>query len=274
MRLLLVPLAFILLVVGLTYALFLLENLRSGHLARMRRQPGGALRPLLRGVSAALAEQILLVGSYPLGWLPPRERRAGGPVVLLVHGLYHNRAAWILFRRRLARAGYANARFFSYSSFTRDFDGLRRELSERILDLAAEGDAPVALIGHSLGGLLLRAAVCDERLRGRAACLLTLGSPHRGSTLAHLALGGLGRSLRPGTPLMRGLAVLREPADLPRLALVSPVDNMVLPAENLLPPPGWEVREVAPMSHVAMLYHPEPAELAVDFLKRSLPTVR
>lgn len=271
MRLLLVPLTLVLLVVGLSYTLFLLANLRSGHLARMRRKPGGAALPIARGLLAALAEQVLLIGTYPLGWLPQRERRAGGPLVLLVHGLYHNRAAWFFFRRRLARAGYADVRFFSYNSFTRDFEGLRRELSERILDLAAEGDAPVALIGHSLGGLLLRAAVCDERLRGRAACLLTLGAPHRGSTLARLAMGGLGRSLRPETALMRGLAVLREPSDLPRLALVSPVDNMVLPAENLLPPVGWDVREVAPMSHVAMLYHPEPARLAVEFLEQNLP---
>jgi len=55
---------------------------------------------------------------------------------------------------------------------------------------------------------------------------------------------------------------------LPRLALVSPVDNMVLPAANLLPPPGWERAQVPPMGHVAMLYRPEPARLAADFLRK------
>lgn len=47
-------------------------------------------------------------------------------------------------------------------------------------------DAPVLVIGHSLGGLVARLAMCPEPLDGRVAsvaddvgCLVTLGTPHR-----------------------------------------------------------------------------------------------
>ncbi len=271
MTLLLLPALFVLLVAGVSYARFLAENRGTGHLEALRREHGGLLRPLLLGVRSSLAENILLLATYPLGWLPLWRSPRGGPRVLLVHGLYHNNAAWLLFRRRLARAGLRDARFFRYSSFDRPFEDLARDLAGRILEILAEDPGrPLALVGHSLGGLLLRAAACDQRLRGGPACLLTLGTPHRGSALARLAPGRLGQSLRPESPLFRRLAALCEPADLPRLALVSPLDNMVLPAANLTPPPGWSLAATPPMAHVAMLYRRECVRLGLEFLKQHL----
>lgn len=266
---LLTLLLLVLLVPCLSHALFLAESRRSGHLEVLRREFGGAARPVLRGFASALAEITLLLATYPLGFLPCWQRRSRAPAVLLVHGLYHNHAAWVLFRRRLLRAGFSHLRSVCYNSFGPAFPDLVERVVQAVLALSAEQpDHRVALVGHSLGGLLLRAAVCDPRLAGKASCLLTLGTPHHGSTLARLALGRLGRSLRPESGLFAELERLREPLGLPRLALVSPVDNMVLPAANLLPPPGWERAQVPPMGHVAMLYRPEPARLAADFLRK------
>lgn len=269
MRILLwLVLAFFLGVPLLSCSLYLLENLRAGQLGALRRDMGGLARPLARAVLSSFTELVLLVLTYPLAWLPARRPGDGQPVVL-VHGLYHNDAAWFLFRRRLARAGLTNIRPFHYNSFLRTAPELVYELVGHILQVAADNPGRrVALVGHSLGGILLRAAVCDERLAGRPACLVTLGSPHQGSTLAGLALGRLGRSLRPGSGLFERLERLCEPLDLPRLALTTPTDNMVLPASGLLPPDtGWIVRRVRPMAHVALLYHPEPARLTLEFLR-------
>jgi pimeloyl-ACP methyl ester carboxylesterase len=257
------------LVPGLSYALFLLESSRSGHLDALRREFGGAARPVLRGLGFGLLEMPLLLATYPLGWLPCWQRRGPAPAVLLVHGLYHNHAAWLLFRRRLLRAGFPHLRSFAYNSFGPAFQDLAERLVQAVLALHAEApERKVALIGHSLGGLLLRVAASDPRLSGKIACLVTLGSPHRGSTLARLALGGLGRSLRPESGLFGELDGVCGPRDLPRLALVSPVDNMVLPAANLEPPSGWERAAVPPMGHVAMLYRAAPARLAAAFLRQ------
>lgn len=253
----------------LSYSLYLLENLRAGQAGSLRRDLGGLARPLLRGLLSSFSELVLLIATYPLGWLPQRRPEADGQPVVLVHGLYHNDAAWLLFRRRLAQAGFTNIRPFHYNSFLRTVPELVYELTEHLIQVAADNPGrKIALVGHSLGGLLLRIAACDARLAGRLACLVTLGTPHRGSTLAALALGRLGRSLRPGSGLFERLERLCEPEDLPRLALLTPTDNMVLPFSGLLPPDtGWSVQRVRPMAHVALLYHPEPARLALEFLR-------
>lgn len=258
-------------VLVLTYGLFLLESAHSGHLDALRRDFGSVARPVCRAFCFGLLELPLLVATYPLGWLSCWQRPGGTPPVLLVHGLYHNHAAWLLFRRHLLRAGFPHLRSFSYNSFGTAFPELLERVVLAILALHAERPGQrVAVVGHSLGGLLLRAAVCDPRLAGKVACLVTLGTPHHGSTLARLAAGGLGRSLRPESGLFAELERLQEPRNLPRLALVSPVDNMVLPAANLTPPPGWQSAAVPPMGHVAMLYRAAAADLAAAFLRKHL----
>ena len=40
----------------------------------------------------------------------------------MVHGLYHNRTAWLIMKRRLRKAGYTNLHTYQYNSFTRDFE--------------------------------------------------------------------------------------------------------------------------------------------------------
>ena len=98
-------------------------------------------------------------------------------------------------------------------------------------------------------------AVPDIGERVRLA--VTLGTPHRGSKLAALALGGLGRSLLPASPLLARLDSLPDPPGAARYALVSPLDNMVIPLDGLrIDRPGWTTEVTVPVSHIAMLYHP------------------
>lgn len=61
------------------------------------------------------------------------------------------------------------------------------------------------LVGHSMGGLVARAYL---RRYGelRVARLITLGTPHRGSLLAHLGIGRNARQMEPGSVWLRELA--------------------------------------------------------------------
>jgi pimeloyl-ACP methyl ester carboxylesterase len=186
---------------------------------------------------------------------------------LFVHGLYHNASAWFLFAWRLGRAGYPCVETFQYSSWGRSFDELAEELSGEIDRIFSRVGKPVVLIGHSLGGLLGKVCARDPRNSGKIAALVTLGSPHQGSKLAALAVGGLGRSLLYGGALIAGMEGRSMDASLARLAVVSPVDNMVLPNEALqVRESGWEHHETAPISHVSMLYHAPTARRVVEFL--------
>jgi triacylglycerol lipase len=260
--------------VALTYAFFWYETANGPHRSRLAELSGG--RPVwwvLRGMLSGVVAVAIVIVSFPLGWArrPGRAREpAGGsrPPVVLIHGLYHNAGAWVLFRWRLGRAGYPCVETFQYSSWTHSFDELTRELSGVIDEVYSREGKSVVLIGHSLGGLLGKACAQDPANAGKIAALVTLGSPHQGSKLAALAVGELGGSL-----LFRGSLITRMegrfvPESVLRLAVVSPVDNMVLPNEALqVRESGWDYHETAPISHVSMLYHAPTAKRVIQFLE-------
>ncbi|MDD4952761.1 MAG: alpha/beta fold hydrolase [Desulfovibrionaceae bacterium] len=268
---LLVLAAYVFLAPAFLYALYLAENAGSTELARAGRRPGGLAGVLLRGYLSGAACQLAVLLLYLPGYLPwPRPQRTGPPVVL-VHGLYHNASAWFVFRRRLSRAGLTNVQAWSYFSFGKDFDALARGLVERILRVLEDNPGQRAvLVGHSLGGLLVRAAQSDVRLRGRIAAVVTLGAPHRGSALARLGVGGLARSLVRDGAVVRGLPSGRGPGDAPGLSVYSAADDFVTPLSALAAPPGWLEVEAPPVSHVAMLYSRPVADEVLGFIARAL----
>jgi pimeloyl-ACP methyl ester carboxylesterase len=261
-----------LVVSGLTYGLFV----RS---LRRRRPPaflGGCRdRPaacLAWGVATSLASQTALVLTYPLGPLAGRPDRTGPPAapgtptVVCLHGLYHNAAAFLALRPALVRAGLPHVLCLDYSSFGAAFETVAQGLLVR-LRRELPPDAPLLFLGHSLGGLLARRLAAEPDIGRRTLALVTLGAPHRGSELAALAVGRLGRGLVPGAPLFAALAALPDPPGAALLSLASPVDNMVIPLDGLVAGrPGWREEATPPVSHVAMLYHPAVTGRAAAFL--------
>lgn len=259
--------------VALTYAFFWYETANGPHRSRLAELSGGrSAWWVFRGMLSGVVAVAIVIVTFPLGLLhrSSRSREAAGdrPPVLLIHGLYHNAGAWFLFRRRLGRAGYSCVETFQYSSWGRSFDALAEELSQVIDGMSARAGKPVVLIGHSLGGLLGKACALDPANAGKIAALVTLGSPHQGSKLAALAVGGLGRSLLFRGSLIAGMEGRSVPESIRRLAVVSPVDNMVLPNEALqVTESGWDYHETAPISHVSMLYHAPTAKRVTRFLE-------
>jgi triacylglycerol lipase len=261
----------------LSYALYLSENAQAGLLPRVRSLCGDRLLlPLVRALWNAVWSLALVLLAYPLGWLPERHSRAPGPggppPVLLIHGLYHNASAWFVYRRRLRQAGFSDVRTYAYASFFQSFDSIVEGLAQAALRAAAASPTgSVLLVGHSLGGLVVRSACAREALRGRVAGILTLGTPHRGSTLAGLmALGGLGRGLRPGGAVLEGVRSLPVWPG-PALSLYSPTDSMVLPLTGSLlegreKRAGWTEACLPPVSHVGMLYDRRAAGRGIAFL--------
>lgn len=84
--------------------------------------------------------------------------------------------------RRLRRAGLATSSF-GYAVTWAGFEAIRRRLVERIVVLAAAGD--YALVGHSLGGVLIRAAANSLPPGTRLPRhVFLLGSPQEPARLA------------------------------------------------------------------------------------------
>ena len=188
----------------------------------------------------------------------------------MVHGLYHNDTAWILIKPRLKNAGFRNFNTWSYNSFATSYPELLAELRKHILKLSAENNnQKLLLIGHSLGGLLMTGAIADEEVANAVEKLITLGTPCRGSLLAIAAPGKLGQSLQPDSSLFKYLRSIPSPTSVDKTAIISPVDEMVMPWKNLKPyDASWKVERCPAMGHVSMLYSRRVAKMISRILKQ------
>lgn len=104
--------------------------------------------------------------------------------VLLVHGLGRTPLSLAPLSRTLRRAGHEPISF-GYAAFAQPYDRIRARLVDRLRELA-DGD-PVGLIGHSLGGLLLRHALADVADL-KVHHLVMLGTPNHSPRRARLAM--------------------------------------------------------------------------------------
>lgn len=103
---------------------------------------------------------------------------------LFVHGMGRSSGNWRRTRRRFAASGIATE-VFDYSVFLSRVPAIVERLRARLIAVAARG--PYIAVGHSLGGVLLRAALADLPAGTRPPeHLFLLGSPIRPARLARL----------------------------------------------------------------------------------------
>lgn len=167
--------------------------------------------------------------------------RGDGAPVVLVHGFLTRGGYLFELRDWLDRIGY-RARIAPIGWNTDCPDVLTNRLLDVVATTRAEVGRPVHLVGHSLGGVLARAAAA--RNRDAVASVATLSSPFRGLSV-HPALNVAARIVRDRIHRERGASVRPEcftfscgcptvealdrplPADLPQLAIVTRFDGLV-----------------------------------------------
>ncbi|CAM2061621.1 triacylglycerol lipase [Desulfovibrionales bacterium] len=262
-----------------TYLLFYYENANA---ATVDNPPAHvpSIGEIVRLLAMNIASQLVTYCLYPVGlargfWFPSvgkfASRSGQMPSILLVHGLYYNAAAWMFLRQRLRLSGFARVFAASYNSFGPNFAVLVDEIAGQVEELCRRFPGErVVLIGHNLGGLIVRAALSRPGLRSHIAAVITLGAPHQGSKLARLSIGRLARSLDFRGPIIRSLEDHEQPAIIPALSLYSPTDNFILPSTGSrllnVRAIGWVEESTIPVSHVTMLYHPAVASQVLRFL--------
>lgn len=261
----------------LTYLFMLYEGINTANEEARPFPAAYSVSGLVRGIFTCFLSQLIVNASYLFGYIgalfPTRPQASTSkdstrPVVLFVHGLYHNPSGWIAYKHSFKQAGYEDMLFFSYFSFHTEYEEIAQRLMTRIRAVHAAYARPVVLVGHSLGGLLVRRCVSDAETAERVACAVTLGAPHKGSKLAALGIGGLARSLLYKGKLIHDIEVLDSPAAMPCLSLFSPIDNFVLPEEGLrIAVKGWTEEQVQPVSHIFMLYSKKIRERVLKFVQ-------
>jgi pimeloyl-ACP methyl ester carboxylesterase len=114
---------------------------------------------------------------------PPRPTQPWRVPVLLVHGYICNHRVWDKMARALHQAGHPVLAITLEPLFT-SIDDYAPQIQQAVRQLQqATGAAQVALVGHSMGGLVIRSWL-QHHGSADVARIITLGTPHQGTQMA------------------------------------------------------------------------------------------
>jgi len=182
---------------------------------------------------------------------PPSPLEADAVPILLVHGYGHNRSGWTFLARHLRHRGFEHVYSLNYTPRARDLPALAWELARRI-DAIREltGAERVHLVGHSLGGILIRYYI--QLLGGEASVdtAITVASPHEGTLAAGFGRSSILRQLRAGSWVIQALEETARPSAVQWVAYYSNLDALVQPASSaMLRHPALDATNVLVKDH-------------------------
>lgn len=165
-------------------------------------------------------------------FLPANEGTPTRLPVVLVHGYVCNHRIWDRTAAQLRAQGHAVLAVDLEPVFA-SIDGyaplIETAVTSVLLHAGQSPNAQVALVGHSMGGLAIRAWMRSYGT-ARVARVLTLGTPHQGTQLARGTRTPNGRQMLWNSAWLATLAASEDDAlrSLLRVA-ITPQDNIVFP---------------------------------------------
>jgi pimeloyl-ACP methyl ester carboxylesterase len=169
-------------------------------------------------------------------WIMPRalpclrvHADATGPPVLLLHGYGCNSGYWTHLTPLLDAAHVSHATL-DLAPVTASIDAYVPLVEEGVRALlAATGADRIVIVAHSMGGLVARAWMRAHGVE-RVARVITLGTPHHGTSMASFGIGANAVQMRRGGAWLRDLAA-SETAETRALitSIFTHHDNIVAP---------------------------------------------
>lgn len=182
-------------------------------------------------------------------WVDPAP---GGTPVVLVAGYLENSGTMRVLGRRLRARGFRIVHVDLPNTLRRiekNAASLRETLDEVRRQTGAEA---VALVGHSMGGVIGRTLVQQDP-PAHLRVVVTLGSPHRGTHVARFGPGPSARDMTPGSDHMRRYPPGR-PGPVPVHTLVASQEDITSPAWAAVLGEGEDLLLDAPAGHVGPLF--------------------
>ncbi|MTV40984.1 esterase/lipase family protein [Duganella radicis] len=221
--------------------------------------PAHALNPLsAAGLFWHEFHSSMLTSSYymlrPVGMqLVPG---AQGMPVLLIHGYACNSGYWLPMSKLLkqARISHYGIDLEPPGAPIDDFVPQVRAAVERLR--RETGSAQVILLAHSMGGLVARAYL---RRHGDAdiARVITLGTPHHGTALAHLGPGSNAAQMRRDSAWLASLAASEANTQRTLISSIYSVHDNIIAPQDSSDLPGARNLVFGAIGHVALGRHPE-----------------
>lgn len=196
------------------------------------------------------------------------------PPVLLVHGYGCNSGYWSRLLPLLDAARVSHAAL-DLEPLTGDIDGYAPLIENAAARLCEQAGAErLIVVAHSMGGLAARAWMRAYGT-GRLARLITLGTPHHGTSLAAFGVGTNALQMRrsglagPESDWLRELGAGETPATR---ALITSIythhDNIIAP-QTSSELPGARNLEFGGVGHVALGSNPRVLAAVMDEIART-----
>lgn len=211
-----------------------------------------------------MASGLVTGALYPLGFLESgpggrmrtsSAKQSDATPVLLVHGFMANKSNWYQVERELRRVGFDRIHAMNYSAYRADVEHLAKVCVLRAHEvMAATGSDRIHLVGHSLGGLIIRKAAQSGDLP-EAASVVTVASPHGGVDLAFAmnvtrSRNTIARQLYPGSAFLRQMwAEARPMPDTRFVAYYSNLDLLVTGRRAMILEPQLQAANVLMKDH-------------------------
>lgn len=238
---------------------FLLMLLLTATAVVRSRPPGGHARPWRLLVGEYAANCRVFIGQLPWTQGAPTFSPAPAGVtprvpVLLVHGYLCNHRVWDSLLGSLQQAGHPVLRIDLEPLFSSldQYAPLLEQAVERLCQQT--GAKAVALVGHSMGGLVIRAWMRSHG-EERVTRVITLGSPHAGTLADRHPFTPNGKQMLWHSDWLHTLGNDESPATRQRMHLaLSPSDTIVFPQrEQVLP--GASVTVFEGLGHMELVLH-------------------
>ena len=231
----------------------------------------------LVGEARSLGTHIL---HYPLGLVPVPLRDNGTPSsrskvhqtpVVLVHGYFHNRSGFDVMSRELRTRGFRWVHGMNYNPIRSSVPDLADRFAITVRDVLDVSGAPrVHVVGHSLGGVIVRWFIQELGGHNVVDTCVTIGTPHHGTFPAYLGFGPAARDMRPGSPVVKRLEErFRRFSTVRFVNLYSDLDVLIIPpSSGVLPErPNVHNHLIEDLGHTSLLVSPVLVEEVCDHLE-------
>jgi len=185
---------------------------------------------------------------------------AAGLPVLLIHGYACNSGYWLPMSKLLthARISHYGIDLEPPGASIDDFVPQVRAAVQRLRE--ATGSEQVIIVGHSMGGLVARAYLRDCAQRGASAHVarvITLGTPHHGTALAHFGPGSNAAQMRRDSAWLAALAASEANTQRTLISSIYSVHDNIIAPQDSSELPGARNLVFGAIGHVALGRHPD-----------------
>ena len=175
------------------------------------------------------------------------------PGIVLVHGFVCNRGFWNPWMREL-RARQIPFAAVNLEPVFGSIDHYPRLIEAAVSRLETCTVAPVVIVGHSMGGLAIRAWLAEFSADARVSRVITIGSPHQGTWLARYGYTTNAKQMRLNSQWLTALAAGEPSHRRARFTcFFGHCDNIVFPAASGTLP-GADNRHISSTAHVHMAF--------------------